>query len=237
VGTALGIHAAHATDTAITGKKLLLKSQPKMVLLSKDALVVPGANGSASDPRCVPDGGSGYGGSVTLDDGTNSVTLSMPCANWSTNGSGTLYKYKNTNGVPKVAKIKAGHLKVVSPAGMGGFPVPTGAATVQVGVMVGTADYCLTFSGTGDGSKFLVKDAAAGYCGPTCPSGGDSTACFAYAAFTGPCFDCCNSDVNCNGQCLLAAYAGVDCSDASQNDLCSAAMNAASCGPICCASP
>jgi hypothetical protein len=156
---------AGAADQAVSGKKLLLKGNPKMVLISKDLLVTAGANGSSADPRCVGDGGGGLGGSVELDDGTNSVTLAMPCANWSTNGAGSLYAYKDTAGVPKKAKIKAGLLKVVSPAGMGGFPVPSGAATIDVEVQVGSDKYCMTFSGTGDGSKFLVKDAAATSCG------------------------------------------------------------------------
>ena len=156
---------AHAIDLGVTGKKLLLKSKPKMVLLSKDALVVPGANGSSADPRCVVDGGSGSGASVKLEAGTTSVTLNMPCENWTTNGKGTLYKYKDEAGVPKVGKITAGLLKVVSPAGMGGFPVPNGAAaTVYVQVTVGTDKYCMTFTGAGDGAKFLVKDATAGAC-------------------------------------------------------------------------
>jgi hypothetical protein len=175
--------AVNAADQGISGKKLLLKSNPKMVLLSKDALVLPGANGSSSDPRCVADGGSGSGASVALSAGTTSATLSMPCANWSANGSGTLYKYKDSAGTPKTAKIKAGLLKVGSP-GMGGFPVPNGAATVNVEVTVGTDKYCMSFTGTGDGSKFLVKDATAGSCAPPAPtcldSGGASVGGFCW---------------------------------------------------------
>ena len=171
IGAAL-FSAAHANaaDQAISGKKLLLKSNPKMVLISKDLLVTAGANGSSADPRCVGDGGGGLGGSVKLDDGSNSVTLAMPCANWSTNGAGSLYSYKDTAGVPKKAKIKAGLLKVVSPAGMGGFPVPPGAATVDVEVQVGSDKYCMTFSGTGDGNKFVVKDAVATSCAAATPT-------------------------------------------------------------------
>lgn len=160
---ALSASHANAADQAISGKKLLLKSSPKMVLLSKDALVIAGANGSSSDPRCLGDGGGGLGGSITLDDGTNSATLPMPCANWTTNGSGTLYKFKDPAGAPKVAKVKGGLLKIVSP-GLGGFPVPNGAATIDVQVQIGSDSYCMTFTGTGNGNKFLVKDAVAGAC-------------------------------------------------------------------------
>jgi hypothetical protein len=159
--------AVHAADQGVTGKKLLLKDSPKMVLLSKDALVVPAAIGSASDPRCVADGGGGLGGSVGLFSGTTNATLTMPCANWSANSAGTLYKYKDAAGVPKVGKVKAGLLKVMS-LGLGGFPVPNGAATINVEVTIGTDKYCMSFSGSGDGDKFLVKDTSAGSCSPTC---------------------------------------------------------------------
>src|SRR5215468_5653035 len=138
-----------------------------MVLLSKDALVVPGATGGSSDPRCIAAGGSDSGASLKLSDGTNIVTLNMPCGQWSANGAGTLYKYKDSAGAPKVGKLKAGLLKVISP-GIGSFPVPNGPATVTAEVTVGTDKYCMSFSGTGDGSKFLVKDASAG----TCPGSG-----------------------------------------------------------------
>lgn len=110
LGFIVAASQAFAADQGITGKKLLLKSKPKMVLLSKDASIAPG-----SDPRCVAAGGSGLGGSVTLHDGNNNTaTLDMPCENWSANTKGTLYKYKDKTGAPKVAKLKAGRLKVKS---------------------------------------------------------------------------------------------------------------------------
>jgi hypothetical protein len=133
-------------------------------------LVAAAANGSSGDPRSIGDGGGGLGGSVKLDDGTNSVTLAMPCANWATNGAGSLYSYKDTAGVPKKGKIKAGLLKVVSPAGMGGFPVPNGAAIVDVEVQIGSDKYCMTFNGMGDGSKFVVKNVAATSCAAPTPT-------------------------------------------------------------------
>ena len=54
---------------------------------------------------------------------------------------------------------------MVSPT-LGGFPVPSTGATVNVKMRVGLDKYCMAFTGTGDGSKFLVKDAAAS---PSCP--------------------------------------------------------------------
>lgn len=258
--------SANAAEQGIAGKKLLLKSNPKMVLLSKDALVVPGANGTSADPRCAPDGGGIYG-TVTLDDGTNRVTLHMPCSYWSANGAGTLYKYKNAAGTPKVVKIKSGLLKVVSP-GMGSFPVPNGPATVNVDVAVGTDRYCMKFIGTGDGNKFLVKDAEAEPCPPLCGNnvqegteecdgtdavacpndcrlgcicaapcpqvGGDTTACFA-SANSYSCINCCVADTSCAFACVTAEDGPV-CMDATLNDLCSAAANAAGCAAECCLS-
>lgn len=153
----------HAADQGITGKKLLLKSTPKLVLLSKD----PSIGITGSDP--VGDADS----SITFDDGTNSVTWSLPASGWSANGSGSLFKYKNAAapGGPsavKIAKLKAGLLKVVA-KGLP-FAAPSSSATINVILNLDgvTNTYCMTFTGAGDGTKFLVKDAAAGACIGSC---------------------------------------------------------------------
>ena len=153
---------ARAADQGIGAKKLLLKSTPKLVLLSKDA----GISSIGSDPM------HGADSSITFSDGTNTATLPLPAGNWSTNGSGTLFKYKNASAPGgassvKIAEVKAGLLKV---AGKGlPIPVPNGAGTISVVLSLagGTNRYCMTFAGTGDGSKFLAKDSAAGACAPT----------------------------------------------------------------------
>ena len=148
-----------AVDQGIFGKKLLLKGTSKVVLLSKDSTI--SINGSD------PVGGSDS--SVTFDDGVHTATLSLPSSNWSTNGSATKFKYKNSSApsgpsVVKIAQVKAGLLKVVAkgPA----IPVPNGPATIHVILSLdgGTNKYCMTFTGTGDGAKFLVTDSAAGSC-------------------------------------------------------------------------
>jgi acetyl esterase/lipase len=153
---------AHAADQGITGKRLLLKSRPKLVLLSKD----PSINIMGSDPV------GGSDSSITFDDGANAATLSLPSSNWSTNGSGSLFKYKNASApsgpsVVKIAKVKAGLLKVVA-KGLP-VPIPNGPGTIHVVLSLdgGTNVYCMTFAGTGDGAKFLVKDSAAGVCPAT----------------------------------------------------------------------
>ena len=152
---------ARAANQGITGKKLLLNSAPKVVLLSKDASI----NITGSDPV------GGADSSITFDDGANTATLSLPSSNWSTNGSGSLFKYKNASApsgpsIVKIAKVKPGLLKVVA-KGLP-IPVPNGPATINVVLRLdgGTNSYCMTFTGTGDGAKFLVKDAATGICPP-----------------------------------------------------------------------
>ena len=153
-----------AADQGITGRKFLLKSTPKLVLLSKD----PTISIIGSDPI------GGSASSITFDDGTNTATLALPSSNWSANGSGTLFKYRNSSApsgpsVVKIVKVKAGLLKVVA-KGLP-IPVPNGPATIDVVLRLdgGTNAYCMTFDGTGDGARFLVKDAEAGIC-PSSPT-------------------------------------------------------------------
>lgn len=148
-----------AADQAITGKKLLLKSTPKLVLLSKD----PSITFAGSNPV------TGADSSISFDDGTTTTTFSLPAGSWSANGASTLFKYKNVlaPGGPsavKIVKLKSGLLKVIA-KGLP-FAVPNGAATITVVLSLdgGTNSLCMTFSGTGDGSKFLVKDAPAASC-------------------------------------------------------------------------
>jgi hypothetical protein len=154
---------ANAAEQGVTGKKLLLKSAPKLVLVSKD----PNISNAGSDPV------GGADSSVSFDAGGGPVTFSLPKTLWSS--SGEVFKYKNQTapGGPspvKVAKVKPGLLKVVA-KGLP-FPVPSGAASIDVVLSLdgGTNTYCMTFSGSGDGTKFLVKDAPAGSCSSPAPT-------------------------------------------------------------------
>lgn len=156
--------SANAANQALTGKKLLLKSTPKVVLLSKDASI----SIAGSDPL------GGADSSISFDDGSGPVTFNLPTTLWSTNHSGTSFTYKNEDapGGPsavKIAKVKPGVLKV-DVRGLP-FAVPNGAARIAVVLSLdgGTNTYCMTFDGTGDGNKFLVKDA------PPADSDGDGT--------------------------------------------------------------
>jgi hypothetical protein len=179
----LGIGPAGGTDQGITGKKLLLKSS-KFVLLSKD----PGITHAGSNPVGAADS------SITFDDGSGPVTVALPANLWTVNTAATLFKYKNPDApagpsLAKSAKVKSGLLKAVGK----GAPVavPNGPASIDVVFTLdgGTNKYCMTFTGTGDGTKFLVKDASAGMCpgGAGCGNnikegaeqcdGSDATAC------------------------------------------------------------
>ena len=64
-----------------------------------------------------------------------------------------------------------------------------------------------------------------------CPLSGDSTACLGWANIT-PCGLCCDADTECESECSFAAQ--FICADSGQNDSCSAAVNAADCGSVCC---
>ncbi|MDX2167587.1 MAG: alpha/beta hydrolase [Deltaproteobacteria bacterium] len=155
---------AGAAEHAVSGRKLLLKSPAKLILLAKDGGIVLGG----SDPV------GGADSSITFNDGTNVASLSLPASNWSANSTGSQFKYKNSAApggpsVVKTAKIKSGLLKVVA-NGLP-IPVPNGPATISVILRLdGTTNvYCMTFTGSGDGSSFQVKNAAAFSC-PAAPT-------------------------------------------------------------------
>lgn len=160
LGLAVLAAQAIAAEQGIGAKKLLLKGS-KFVIVSKDASIAI----TGSDPV------GGADSSLTFDDGNGAVTLSLPAGLWSTNGSGSLFKYKNAlapagPSAVRIVKTKAGLIKIVGKAAP--IPVPSGAATIDVRLSLdGTTNiYCMTFTGTGDGSKFLVKNAAVGSCPP-----------------------------------------------------------------------
>ena len=246
------------TPQAITGKKLLLKSS-KFVLLSKD----PSISVAGSDPV------SGADSSITFNDGSTTADLALPATLWSANGAGTAFKYKNPDApggpsIVKVAKVKSGLLKVVGK----GAPVavPNGPASIDVVFRLdgGTNTYCMTFSGTGDGNKLLVKDASAGTC-PAAVCGNDvredAEACDGSddAVCPGDCLSDCTCAAQCPvspsdptvcqnaqslSQCDTCCSADTDCltqcsaavffSCTNFNDSCAAAANAAGCAAECC---
>jgi len=85
VSMALVVCTAHAADQGITGKKLLIKGD-KVLVLSKD----PTISAAGSDPV------GGSDSTISLDNGGGPVDWNLPATLWSTNGAGTLFKYKNS---------------------------------------------------------------------------------------------------------------------------------------------
>lgn len=157
--------AAHAADHGITGKRLLLKGgTSELVVKSKDP--------SFSIAGSSPVGGSDS--SITFDNRIDPpVTLNLPANLWSANGAGTLFKYKNAAApdgpsMVKAVKLKPGLLKVVAKGLPFSVPYTGSFGSASIGVVLsldgGNDRYCMTFTGTGDGDKFLVKDAPIGTC-------------------------------------------------------------------------
>ena len=163
--------SAFAVDQLIVGKKLLLtnpggtpNANNKIVFLSKDASIALAAS-PAEDPRCVPDGGSGAGGTITVSSVATgeSFTISLPCAGWTTNTPGTLYKYKDTSGATcKIVIIKGAKLlKAVCKGTQVDYDLSADQVSVDVVTRTGTAPrrYCTSFNGTTAGCS-VVKNGA-----------------------------------------------------------------------------
>lgn len=225
----MGVNA-DAVDQGIGGKKLLLKTTPKLVLLSKDPSLMPSffANPVSEDDSFV----------AFVRPGGPAVSFGLPANLWSNTASGG-FTYKNrsapTGPSPvKIAKVRDGFLKVVA-KGLP-FPVPNGAGeTIDVVFSLdgGTNTWCMSFTSTGDGSKYLAKDAGApSSCAPVCGGGfqGDQTACYAYS--DPQCRTCCDADTECAQACAFAS--NLQCIDDMLNEACTVAVNAA-CSEECCA--
>ncbi|MGH7785953.1 MAG: DUF1800 domain-containing protein [Candidatus Binatia bacterium] len=152
---------ATAAETGVTGKKLLLKSPSRIILWSKDLAITT----TGSDPM------SGANSWVSFDDGRGPVTFNLPATLWRSNRSSTLFKYNNPSAPSgpspvKIAKVRAGQLQIVA-KGLP-FPVPNGPASIAVVLSLdgGSNTYCMNFTGTGDGGRFLAKNSQAGSCPP-----------------------------------------------------------------------
>jgi hypothetical protein len=169
--------SAFAVDQVLVGKKLLIINPPsgaannKIVYLSKDtSIALPG--GAIEDPRCVPDGTNNAQLTVTTAAG-ESASIPLLCANWTVNGAGNLYKYKDTSGATcKIVLVKAGKLQKAVCKGtqvtIDLATTPQDQGAVDVVVRSGTAPrrWCAEFNGTActvvkngsDGKKYLAKN-------------------------------------------------------------------------------
>jgi hypothetical protein len=197
----------HAADHGITGKKLLMTTT-RYVVLSKDTdnivdvrFVVPAPD------RFVSFGANSY---------------SLPDGYWSTHATNSIFKYKNPLAPDpspvKIVRVKNGLLKVVAKGSS--LPVPIGDATINVVLNLGFERYCMTFTGTGDGNKFLVKFADQGSCPPPPAACADS----GYPTCGGSCpsGQVCQAIVQgfCNFQVCDFCLAAQECSCVAENATC-----------------
>ena len=174
------------SGTPVSGRRLFIRTPPSdpsrntLTLVSTDAgLELP--QGVIDDPRCPPVGS----GSVTsgarlrvVGDGGN-FTLDLPCVNWSANGAGTRYRYRDATGATcRSIVLRAGRLLKASCKGAQ-VAYALGAPQGNVHVVLSTGDpaanrkYCATFgpltSATvvrdgSDGRSYAATDASPGVC-------------------------------------------------------------------------
>ena len=158
--------SAHAVDQFISGKKLLIKNKigdttkNKIVYISKDTTIALPA-GATEDPRCAPDG-SGEA-RLTVSSVTTGESASIDlggvsrCGNWSINGAGNRYKYKDTSGAScKIVLIKGGKLqKAVCKGSQVSYALGADQVSVDINLTVGTAPrrYCSATNDTTEGCQ------------------------------------------------------------------------------------
>lgn len=170
---ALSTGVGHATDQLIFGKKLLIKNPPsgttgnKVVHLGKDPNITVGGAGGAGDPQCSGAGGGGTSSlRIAASGGAGDITIPLPCGGWSTNGTNSIYKYKDTTGATcTLVMVKAGVLaKAICKGAQVAIDLNGAMSPVSVVTTLNTEQYCTTFGGVAsqDGSNdktFLRKNA------------------------------------------------------------------------------
>jgi hypothetical protein len=151
----------------LSGKRLVLRSNPVVRAVSKDTGLTLGAgNGSGDDP--VLNGGSLR---VASTAGGFDDTYQLPAGNWEylgQSGQQKGYRYRDpdlANGPVKLVVVKNG--KVVRIVGKGsglGHTLGTNPDPVDVVLTAGARTYCMSFGGTTSftvNKVFTAKDAAA----------------------------------------------------------------------------
>ena len=183
--------SAFAVDQLLVGKKLLITNPPsgttnnKIVFLSKDTSIALPAS-ALEDPRCPTNGSDNAQLTVSSVATGESASIALPCANWTVNGAGTLYKYKDTSGAScKIVIVKGGKLvKAVCKGTQVSYDLGADQVSIDVVLRTGSAPrrYCTAFNAApagcsvvkngSDDKKYLAKNctAAAVACGAS-PSG------------------------------------------------------------------
>jgi len=168
--------SAFAVDQKIIGKKLLITNpgsgpaNNKVVYLSKDTTIaLPGS--AAEDPRCPAAGSDSAQLTVSSPTSGESFTIGLPCGNWTVNGTGTLYKYKDTSGATcKIVIVKGNKLqKAVCKGTQISYVLNADQVSVNVTLRSGSAPrrWCTAFNATtsncsvvknGSTGKYLAKN-------------------------------------------------------------------------------
>jgi hypothetical protein len=150
---------ALATDTTVTGRKLLIKdftrpgqADRKVVFVSRDPIVVPATPGSAGDPTL-------NGGSLEVHNTAGSgesMTLALPAGNWVLKGD-DFYLYRELVDNPPTQEyrikviVRSGQVRGLVRDGRGSLisytlDEPT-QGSVGVRVATGADRHCLDFGG------------------------------------------------------------------------------------------
>jgi len=170
--TALAPWAAIAVDYPVTGKKLVMVRTPSgnevFVFISRDVIRAP-LPGGAEDPTLV-------GATLVVRSGntSESVTFDLPADHWTSNSSGTTFRYRNTqapNGpsAVKMTRIRNGSLLKVGARATGITLNESSQGSIELLLSSGTRRYCVTFGGTivrDEPNRFYAKNAPAP---ATCP--------------------------------------------------------------------
>ena len=198
----LALGVASAADQLISGKKLLIKNPPsgaaqnKVVHMAKDPSITIASPGFGGDPQCSGAGGGGASSiRIIASGGAGDVTIPLPCAGWTTNGSNTLFKYKDSSGTTcNIVLVKGGTLaKAVCKGAHVAIDLNGSMSPVAVVTTLNTERYCTEFGGIvakdgSDDKTFLRKDASAPASCPTTTTTLPSATCCGSAS-NASCFD------------------------------------------------
>jgi hypothetical protein len=161
------------TGTPLRGRRLSIRTPPaepsrnSVTFISTDpGLEMP--NELLDDPRCPPVGSGSLASGARLrvvGDG-GSFTIDLPCVNWSANGAGSRFRYRDASGATcRSIVLKAGRLLKASCKGPQ-VAYALSAAQGNVSVVLATGDptanrkYCATYGPRT--AATIVHDGAAG---------------------------------------------------------------------------
>jgi len=114
-GLTLVPHRAHATDTLLAGKRLVIgnsvpdnEKRNRIVLTARDETLAISAPGSTGDPTCAGAGGGGGRITVTSRTSGESFTSVLPCQNWTGRKTGSWrYRDNELDGPCQMVQIRS----------------------------------------------------------------------------------------------------------------------------------